>query len=53
MTELSHFYSSVKKYFRQRLTRHLEQHVEKLETQALQKLEELEKKLLRAEKEKS
>ncbi len=28
----------------------LEQHVEKLETQALQKLEELEKKMLRAEK---
>jgi bacillithiol synthase len=49
MTELSHFYSSVKS-ISGTVDKTLEQHVEKLETQALQKLEELEKKLLRAEK---
>jgi bacillithiol biosynthesis cysteine-adding enzyme BshC len=49
MTELSHFYSSVKS-ISGTVDKTLEQHVEKLETQALQKLEELEKKMLRAEK---
>jgi bacillithiol synthase len=49
MTELSHFYSSVKNISGS-VDKTLEQHVEKLETQALQKLEELEKKMLRAEK---
>ena len=49
MAELSHFYSSVKS-ISGTVDKTLEQHVEKLETQALQKLEELEKKMLRAEK---
>jgi bacillithiol synthase len=49
MTELSSFYSSVKN-ISGAVDKTLEQHVEKLETQALQKLEELEKKILRAEK---
>jgi bacillithiol biosynthesis cysteine-adding enzyme BshC len=49
MTELSHFYSSVKTISGS-VDKTLEQHVEKLETQAIQKLEELEKKMLRAEK---
>lgn len=49
MTELRHFYSSVKSISGS-VDKTLEQHVEKLETQALQKLEELEKKMLRAEK---
>jgi bacillithiol biosynthesis cysteine-adding enzyme BshC len=49
MTELRHFYSSVKD-ISGAVDKTLEQHVEKLETQALQKLEELEKKMLRAEK---
>jgi uncharacterized protein YllA (UPF0747 family) len=49
MTELSHFYSTIKN-ISGAVDKTLEQHVEKLETQALQKLEELEKKILRAEK---
>jgi len=49
MKELSHFYSSVKN-ISGAVDKTLEQHVEKLETQALQKLEELEKKMVRAEK---
>jgi bacillithiol biosynthesis cysteine-adding enzyme BshC len=49
MSELSLFYSSVKS-ISGAVDKTLEQHVEKLETQALQKLEELEKKILRAEK---
>ncbi|HEX3766757.1 MAG TPA: bacillithiol biosynthesis cysteine-adding enzyme BshC, partial [Puia sp.] len=49
MAELRHFYSSVKSISGS-VDKTLEQHVEKLETQALQKLEELEKKMLRAEK---
>ncbi len=49
MTELSDFYQSVKN-ISGAVDKTLEQHVEKLETQALQKLEELEKKILRAEK---
>jgi uncharacterized protein YllA (UPF0747 family) len=49
MTELSDFYTSVKS-ISGAVDKTLEQHVEKLETQALQKLEELEKKILRAEK---
>src|SRR5450432_70763 len=49
MNELSKFYTSVKKVSGA-VDKTLEQHVEKLETQALQKLEELEKKILRAEK---
>ncbi|HET7003366.1 MAG TPA: bacillithiol biosynthesis BshC, partial [Puia sp.] len=49
MTELSQFYSNVKS-ISGTVDKTLEQHVEKLETQAIQKLEELEKKMLRAEK---
>jgi bacillithiol synthase len=49
MTELTHFYSDVKN-ISGAVDKTLEQHVEKLETQALQKLEELEKKIFRAEK---
>jgi bacillithiol synthase len=49
MAELRNFYSSVKS-ISGAVDKTLEQHVEKLETQALQKLEELEKKILRAEK---
>jgi bacillithiol synthase len=47
--ELRGFYDSLKK-ISGAADKTLEQHVEKLETQALQKLEELEKKILRAEK---
>jgi len=49
MTEMSGFYQSIKN-ISGAVDKTLEQHVEKLETQALQKLEELEKKILRAEK---
>jgi bacillithiol biosynthesis cysteine-adding enzyme BshC len=49
MAELSDFYTSVKN-ISGAVDKTLEQHVEKLEAQALQKLEELEKKILRAEK---
>jgi bacillithiol synthase len=47
--ELHNFYESVKS-ISGAVDITLEQHVEKLESQALQKLEELEKKILRAEK---
>src|SRR4029077_8045006 len=46
---MSGFYQSIKN-ISGAVDKTLEQHVEKLETQALQKLEELEKKILRAEK---
>lgn len=49
MVELRGFYESLKKISGS-VDKTLEQHVEKLEVQALQKLEELEKKILRAEK---
>ena len=49
LAEMKKFYSSVK-VISGAIEKTLEQHVEKLETQAMQKLEELEKKLLRAEK---
>jgi bacillithiol biosynthesis cysteine-adding enzyme BshC len=48
-TELRNFYESLKN-ISGAVDITLEQHVEKLEVQALQKLEELEKKLVRAEK---
>jgi bacillithiol synthase len=47
--DLHHIYESIKN-ISGAIDKTLEQHVEKLESQALQKLEELEKKLLRAEK---
>jgi len=47
--ELRVFYSTVKNISGE-VDKTLEQHVEKLEAQALQKLEELEKKIIRAEK---
>jgi bacillithiol synthase len=47
--ELRGFYESIKN-ISGAVDKTLEQHVEKLETQGLQKLEELEKKILRAEK---
>ena len=47
--ELRGFYNSLKE-ISGAADKTLEQHVEKLEVQALQKLEELEKKILRAEK---
>jgi bacillithiol biosynthesis cysteine-adding enzyme BshC len=49
MDELRHFYQALKN-ISGAVDKTLEQHVEKLEVQALQKLEELEKKILRAEK---
>jgi bacillithiol biosynthesis cysteine-adding enzyme BshC len=49
MDELRHFYHALKN-ISGAVDKTLEQHVEKLEVQALQKLEELEKKILRAEK---
>jgi uncharacterized protein YllA (UPF0747 family) len=49
MNEMRRFYSSLKN-ISGAVDKTLEQHVEKLEAQALQKLEELEKKILRAEK---
>jgi bacillithiol biosynthesis cysteine-adding enzyme BshC len=49
MVELRGFYNSLKE-ISGAADKTLEQHVEKLEVQALQKLEELEKKILRAEK---
>ena len=49
--ELRVFYSTVKNISGE-VDKTLEQHVEKLEAQALQKLEELEKKIIRAEKKK-
>jgi len=49
MDELRHFYQTLKN-ISGAVDKTLEQHVEKLEVQALQKLEELEKKILRAEK---
>ena len=49
MAEMKKSYASVKD-ISGLVEKTLEQHVEKLETQALQKLEELEKKILRAEK---
>ena len=48
-SELHQFYESIKN-ISGAVDKTLEQHVEKLEAQAIQKLEELEKKLLRAEK---
>jgi bacillithiol synthase len=47
--DLQHFYQTLKN-ISGAVDKTLEQHVEKLEAQALQKLEELEKKILRAEK---
>ena len=49
MTEMRGFYKSLKN-ISGTIDKTLEQHVDKLEAQALQKLEELEKKILRAEK---
>lgn len=49
IVELRGFYESLKN-ISGAVDKTLEQHVEKLETQALQKLEELEKKMIRAEK---
>jgi bacillithiol biosynthesis cysteine-adding enzyme BshC len=49
MVEMRGFYEGIKKISGS-VDRTLEQHVEKLEIQAIQKLEELEKKILRAEK---
>jgi uncharacterized protein YllA (UPF0747 family) len=49
ISEMKHVYISVKNISRE-VDPTLEQHVEKLEAQALQKLEELEKKIIRAEK---
>ncbi len=49
MSELTRFYQSIKN-ISGTIDKTLEQHVDKLETQAVQKLEELEKKILRAEK---
>ncbi len=49
MAEMKTFYSTVKD-ISGAIEKTLEQHVEKLEAQAMQKLEELEKKILRAEK---
>jgi bacillithiol synthase len=49
IVELRGFYESIKNISGS-VDKTLEQHVEKLEVQALQKLEELEKKMLRAEK---
>jgi bacillithiol biosynthesis cysteine-adding enzyme BshC len=49
LRELRVFYNTVKNISGE-VDKSLEQHVEKLETQALQKLEELEKKIVRAEK---
>jgi bacillithiol synthase len=48
-SEMRFFYENIKN-ISGAIDKTLEQHVEKLEAQALQKLEELEKKLLRAEK---
>jgi bacillithiol synthase len=49
MDEIRGFYGSLKK-ISAAVDKTLEQHVDKLETQSIQKLEELEKKILRAEK---
>lgn len=49
LSELRGFYTTVKNISGE-VDKTLEQHVEKLEVQAIQKLEELEKKIIRAEK---